>query len=98
MQDAILHETNVTEILYILEGAATLITGGTIPGSQSVETPNGYRNQHGPKIEGGMSRHVSKGDVVIIPGRTPHWWVNLESDMSYLVCRPDPDGKTLALR
>jgi len=30
-QDAIYHDTNMTEILYILEGSATLITGGTIP-------------------------------------------------------------------
>jgi hypothetical protein len=30
-QDAIYHDTNMTEILYILEGSADLITGGTIP-------------------------------------------------------------------
>ena len=30
-QDAIYHDTNMTEILYMLEGSATLITGGTIP-------------------------------------------------------------------
>ena len=30
-QDAIYHDTNMTEILYILEGSANLITGGTIP-------------------------------------------------------------------
>ena len=30
-QDAIYHDTNMTEILYMLEGSATLVTGGTIP-------------------------------------------------------------------
>jgi hypothetical protein len=36
---------------------------------------------------------VVPGDVIITPGRTPHLWANIESDMSYLVFRPDPDGK-----
>ena len=98
VQEAVLHETNVTEIYYMPEGSGTLTTGGTIPRSQRVQTPNGYANQRGPKIESGVSRHVVKGDVVIIPGRTPHWWAEMASDLSYLVCRPDPDGKTLTLQ
>ena len=32
-EPAIYHDTNMTEILYILEGSANLITGGTIPGA-----------------------------------------------------------------
>ena len=45
----------------------------------------------GSRIEGGTSRRIAKGDVVIIPGGTPHWWSDLESDLAYLVVRPDPD-------
>ena len=90
-QDAIYHDTNMTEILYILEGSATLITGGTIPDARPPTRPGG--NYTGTKIEGGTSRHVVPGDVIITPGRTPHLWANLEGDMSYLVFRPDPDGK-----
>ncbi|HZR22978.1 MAG TPA: cupin domain-containing protein [Vicinamibacterales bacterium] len=90
-EDAIYHDTNMTEILYILKGSATLITGGTIPDARPPARPGG--NFTGTKIEGGTSRHVVPGDVIITPGRTPHWWQNLESDMSYLVFRPDPDGK-----
>ena len=37
------------------------------------------------------------GDVIITPGRTPHLWADIESDMRYLVFRPDPDG-TLTLK
>jgi quercetin dioxygenase-like cupin family protein len=40
---------------------------------------------------------VVPGDVIITPGRTPHLWANIESDMRYLVFRPDPDG-TLTLK
>ena len=28
-----------------------------------------------------MSRRITKGDVVIIPGHTPHWWSELETDI-----------------
>ena len=94
-QDAIYHDTNMTEILYILEGSATLITGGTIPDARPPARPGG--NFTGTRIEGGTSRHVVPGDVIITPGRTPHLWANIESDMSYLVFRPDPDG-TLTLK
>ena len=82
-QDAIYHDTNMTEILYILEGAATLITGGTIPDARPPARAGG--NFTGTRIEGGTSRHVVPGDVIITPGRTPHLWQNIESDMRYLV-------------
>jgi hypothetical protein len=94
-QDAIYHDTNMTEILYILEGSATLITGGTIPDARPPARPGG--NFTGSRIDGGTSRHVVPGDVIITPGRTPHLWANIEADMSYLVFRPDPDG-TLTLK
>jgi len=94
-QDAIYHDTNMTEILYILEGSATLITGGTIPDARPPARPGG--NFTGSRIDGGTSRHVVPGDVIITPGRTPHLWANIEGDMSYLVFRPDPDG-TLTLK
>ena len=90
-QDAIYHDTNMTEILYMLEGSADLITGGTIPDARPPARPGG--NYTGTKIDGGMSRHVVPGDVIITPGRTPHLWANIESDMKYLVFRPDPDSK-----
>jgi len=94
-QDAIYHDTNMTEILYILEGSADLITGGTIPDARPPARPGG--NYTGTKIDGGAKRHVVPGDVIITPGRTPHLWANIESDMRYLVFRPDPDS-TLQLK
>jgi mannose-6-phosphate isomerase-like protein (cupin superfamily) len=84
------HEVNTTEIYYMVEGVATLVTGGTlrppgppIPGSST----------RSPGIDGGVSRRVNKGDVVIIPGHTPHWWSELETDIEYLIFRPDPDNR-----
>ena len=92
--DANLHDTTVTEIYYMLEGSATLVTGGTLINQQSAGvSPNtGRPNFRGSGINGGTSRRVVAGDVVVIPGRLPHWWSSLDSDIRYLIYRPDPEG------
>jgi mannose-6-phosphate isomerase-like protein (cupin superfamily) len=88
------HQTTVTEIYYMLEGSATLVTGGTIVDEKSAgASPNTKRpNFNGPRIEGGVSRKVVPGDVIVIPGNLPHWWSSLDSDIRYLIFRPDPEG------
>ena len=85
-----LHEVNTTEIYYMIEGVATLVTGGTL--AEPTSTPNGT-SVRGNGIDGGISRRITKGDVVIIPGHTPHWWIELETDIEYLIFRPDPDTR-----
>jgi mannose-6-phosphate isomerase-like protein (cupin superfamily) len=90
-QDANVHLTKVSEIYYILEGAGTIVTGGTMPNIKPMAP--GSTNLQSPRIEGGATRRVSKGDVVIIPGRTPHWWSSQDGDLKYLIFRPDPESK-----
>src|SRR4029453_525514 len=92
--DAIRHDTSVAEVYYVLEGSGTLVTGGKIVNEKSTGiSPNTKRpNFGGPSIEGGVTRHVVKGDVIIIPPNTPHWGSNLDSDLRYLIVRPDPEG------
>lgn len=93
--DANLHRVDTTEIYYMLSGTATLVTGGTmVDPYQPSPTSTSLR---APRIEGGVSRRVGPGDVVIIPGHTPHWWSSLDSDIEYLIFRPDPDNR-LSLR
>lgn len=86
-----LHRTDTTEIYYVLTGNGTLVTGGTmidpVPKSPTSVTLKGTG------IKGGDSRDLSVGDVVIIPGYTPHWWSALDSDLTYLIIRSDPDGR-----
>jgi hypothetical protein len=89
--DAILHQTTTSEIYYMLKGTAVLVTGGRIAGSKSsrgAATP-----ERGERIDGGVTRKVVPGDVIVIPGRTPHWWSSLDSDIEYLIFRPDPDSR-----
>ena len=89
--DAIAHETRTAEVYYILEGAGVLVTGGKIV---DLKPPPAGRNPgpRGDRIDGGVSRRVSAGDVIIIPGRTPHWWSSLEGDLRYMIVRSDPAG------
>jgi mannose-6-phosphate isomerase-like protein (cupin superfamily) len=91
---AILHDTSVTEIYYMLEGTGTLVTGGTLVDERSDGvSPNTKRpNLRGSGIQGGTSRRVVPGDIIIIPGKVPHWWSSLDEDIRYLIYRPDPQG------
>ncbi len=62
-----LHETQAD--LFIVEsGEATLVVGGTIPGSKTT-APNEVR---GPAVQGGEKKKLGPGDVVHIPPNTPH--------------------------
>jgi mannose-6-phosphate isomerase-like protein (cupin superfamily) len=93
-QDVNRHETTVTEIYYMLEGTATLVTGGRIVDEKPAGTsPNTKRpNFRGSRIDGGVSRRVGPGDVIVIPGNLPHWWSSLDTDIRYVIFRPDPEG------
>lgn len=89
--DANLHRVDTTEIYYMLAGTATLVTGGTMV--DPVDSPTNPTSQRAPRIDGGVTRRVVPGDVIIIPGHTPHWWSELETDIEYLIFRPDPDNR-----
>ena len=84
-----LHQVNTTEIYYILSGYATLVTGGVM--TEAVQQNENW--VRGTAIEDGVIRRVQPGDVIIIPGHTPHWFSALETDLSYLIFRPDPDNR-----
>jgi mannose-6-phosphate isomerase-like protein (cupin superfamily) len=89
------HQTNVTETYYMLDGAGVLVTGGTLrkPTTPRQSTLGNWTDVGSEGIEGGSSRRLTKGDVVIIPGGVPHGWASLEGDITYLIVRSDPDKK-----
>lgn len=89
--DAIKHETTTSEVYYMLSGSGTLVTGGTIAGTRTTVGPASANR--GERIEGGVARTIVPGDLVIIPGRTPHWWRALDGDIEYLIIRPDPQSR-----
>lgn len=72
-----------TDLIYMLEGTATLVTGGTVIDPKTVE-PEEIR---GRESRGGESRIISKGDVVVIPNGTPHWFKEVNGPISYYVVK-----------
>lgn len=76
---ALAHAGN-TELHYIIEGAGTVVTGGTIvrPAAGSGGSAT---------IENGETRHLEKGDVIIVPAGSPHWYSKVDSPITYLEVR-----------
>jgi glc operon protein GlcG len=73
-----------TDVVYVLEGSATVVTGGTVVDPKVTE-PGQVR---GPVIQGGESRRIAKGDVVVIPAGVPHWFKEVEGPLTYFVVKP----------
>lgn len=78
-----------SELHYIIDGAATVVTGGELVRS----TSGGANGRGNVSIEGGQSRRVSKGDVIFIPAGTPHWYKEVEGTVTYLEVRFDVELK-----
>ncbi len=79
------------EMFYVIDGSGTLTTGGKLVG----ETKNGD-NLTGSAIEGGTRQAVAKGDFIIVPENTGHWFNEIKSTlvlMSVHVPRPVPGGQ-----
>lgn len=83
-QFAISHPYSV-EVYQILEGRGTLVTGGTLaPPPPAPADPDIVRSTG---IVGGVSRTVGKGDVVVVPPGTPHWFSQIDGSVTYLEAR-----------
>ena len=83
---AAVHETEA-EMFYVIEGSATLVTGGKLVNEKRTNAAN----LTGTAIEGGSARPVAKGDFVIVPENTPHWFSPINGTivlMSLHVPRP----------
>jgi glc operon protein GlcG len=75
--------TRDTDIIYVLEGTATLVTGGTVVDGKQTE-PNEIR---GSSIMSGETKRLAKGDVVVVPNGTPHWFKEVSAPFNYYVVK-----------
>ena len=76
------HELD-TDIIYVLDGKATFVTGG-----KSIDPKMVAQNEfRGSGIEGGETRELKKGDVVIVPKGTPHWFKQVDGAFLYYVVK-----------
>jgi mannose-6-phosphate isomerase-like protein (cupin superfamily) len=57
-------------MFYVIEGSGTMMTGGKLVNEKRTNATN----LTGTAIEGGTSRAVAKGDFIIVPEKTAHWF------------------------
>jgi mannose-6-phosphate isomerase-like protein (cupin superfamily) len=74
------HE-KVTEVYYVVEGEATMVTGGTMVDAK-VTRPG---QQSASDITGGQTQVLRKGDGMVIPAGTPHWFKEVQAPITYYV-------------
>lgn len=72
-----------TDIIYVLKGTATFVTGGTVLGGKHT-APNEIRGQ---SIQGGTPHHLNPEDIIIVPHGVPHWFKAAQPPFLYLVIK-----------
>jgi len=77
-----IHERD-TDIIYVLDGTATFVTGGTAVDAKLV-APEEIR---GKAIAGGQSYNLVKGDVIVVPNGVPHWFQEVQAPFIYYVVK-----------
>jgi mannose-6-phosphate isomerase-like protein (cupin superfamily) len=74
-------------VFIIVEGEATLVTGGTLVGAHQT-APDQTR---APSVQGGEAHHLTKGDVITIPAKTPHWFKEVPTQtIAYYAINTEP--------
>jgi len=72
-----------TDIFYIIDGAATFMTGGTMVGGKE-SRPN---QMLGTDIQGGQTHQLKKGDFISIPAGVPHWFKDVPQSVTYYMVK-----------
>ena len=91
---AVQHENNKTgaaaelhdasdDVYYVLEGGATLVLGGQLDDPKEVEAGE-WRS---PRIVGGKTFEISKGDLVVVPRGTPHQRSTANKDFTMILIK-----------
>jgi len=73
---ASVHEREA-EMFYVVEGAGTLVTGGTLRDEKRTNA----ENLSGSAVDGGTPRRLAKGDWVMVPEKTAHWFTQIEGTL-----------------
>jgi mannose-6-phosphate isomerase-like protein (cupin superfamily) len=69
------YHDRTNHVFIMVEGEATMVVGGTM-----VEPKRTAPYQmRAPSIDGGTTYHLSRGDVITIPAKTPHWFKEIST-------------------
>ena len=80
--------TKDIDVFYVLEGSATVVTGGKMIGGKKIAEDE-YR---GTDVQNGQVRQVKKGDVVVVPNGVPHWFKEVKGPMTYFAVKVPAGG------
>ena len=71
------------DVLYVIDGTATFVTGGKMVGGKNTRSGQWL----GTDITGGTVQQLVKGDVIVVPAGTPHWFKGVPTTISYFVVK-----------
>ena len=63
----------------MLDGTATLVTGGHPVDAKTTAADE----TRAARLDGGTTRALAKGDIVIIPSGVPHWFRDVQAPFLY---------------
>ena len=76
---ASVHEKEA-ELFYVIDGGGTMVTGGKL----TKESRTNAENLTGSGIEGGTPHKLAKGDFLVVPENTPHWFSSLDGSITLM--------------
>ena len=82
--------TQDTDLIHVLEGSATFVTGGTVVAPRNIAADE----IRGSAIDGGETRMLAPGDVIIVPAGMPHWFKAVRGPVLYYTVKVRPGVKS----
>ncbi len=95
--EAVAEHEQISEVYYIIEGSATLLTGPDLVDAKArPNTLKTVREQNGPgynaaSIKNPQTHELKAGDMIVIPAGTGHWFTRIDDHITYAMVRIDPD-------
>jgi len=77
-----------TDIIYVLDGTATLVTGGEVVDGKTTALDE----IRGASIRGGAPQRLAKGDVFVVPNGLPHQFTEVQGPFLYYVVKATASG------
>jgi glc operon protein GlcG len=75
--------TKDADVIHVLDGTATFVTGGSVVDPKNIAADE----IRGASIQGGDTRTLAKGDVIIVPNGVPHWFKEVSNPFLYYVVK-----------